>query len=153
MKRIAFAILAGCVAGPPQPWGASDLSVEGTGAFESHVAEAVSRWDEALYSRCGTVLTIVPDGGHPVREYTETDWPGSMQQLGFFDGDQVAIRSEAVGDGWLNLTLHELGHSMGLGHVSWDEDPHSVMIDVVVVPFDRPTEGDVSRAAEALGCP
>jgi hypothetical protein len=148
MKKILLLLISGCT--DPGTWGICEITARGDAEFEANVALAAQRWDEALYPRCGRpVLVLTEQGGHPVRDYAEADWPGDPNELGLFDGDQIGARSQAVGDGIINLLLHEMGHSFGLEH---NREPWSVMWPVVVVPYDRPSPNDVIRAAHVLGC-
>lgn len=158
MNRTGFALIAlalssGCM--EPERWGRTDLTLKGDDHFKAVVAKAVAEWDEALYDRCGIVFRIVEEGGNLVEAVGPQEWLDrgyDNSAMGLYDGDQIAI-ADWSRDGMLNISLHELGHSLGLHHVTWDEDPRSVMVKVVTVPFDVPTAGDAKRAAEALGCP
>lgn len=149
-------VSVGCVGGPPEPWGEGDVSVSGDQTFSDTVVRAVSRWDLALYPRCGRmVIRIVPRGGHPVEQVRAEDWGsarGDASVGGFFDGDRIAIQG-GLPEGTEELLVHELGHSLGLHHIPWQQDLDSVMFPVIVIDRVNPSIGDIDRAAVMFGCP
>lgn len=156
MTRLALLALAlsGCVV-DPEPWGRTALTVHGDVEFVSAAIEAAFVWDAALYDRCGQVFWIVEDGGRPVRQYSVERWKEDGYEgkyMGWFDGDEVAVRDTDF-RAERQIVVHELGHALGLGHVSRADDPRSVMFEVAAAQFYIPTAGDVERAAAALGCP
>lgn len=67
----------------------------------------------------------------------------------------VAIDQRAVVDMW-SLALHELGHLLGLTHISGSEDPYSVMNELLYIgeglTTRRVSRGDVERIQSIYGC-
>lgn len=156
MRKLLLALLLqGCIV-PPDPWGRSEITVDGSEEFATRIGMTADEWNWALQDRCGWApITIVPHGGHPVREIGAQQWLDDGYDnswLGFFDGDQVAIRC-CLGGVKLNVPVHELGHSLGLPHISYDEDLLSVMHPFAFTDRIKPTQHDVDLAADLLGCP
>lgn len=150
LRLLALIALVGCA---PPPWGIVDITVDGDTEFQARVAVAADHWNTALYESCGEpVFRIVEIGGEPVREYGAQEWLDrgyNNTTVGFFDGDQIGIRC-CLGDWAPAVTLHELGHSLGLRHIAEARDPLSAMHEVAF--YELPSSGDVERAAEKLGC-
>lgn len=140
-------LLGGCVI-EPDPWGRSDLTVQGSPEFHGAVAEAVEVWDLALYPRCGTVFRIVEEDGRPLIEVPRAQWQEPVK-MAYFNGDHIVVRAELTY--WTaSITAHELGHALGLDHVSKTEDPESLMH--AIVNKRVPSPADVEHAARELGC-
>ncbi len=111
------------------------------------VEKAASVWNSI--PGCGELLFVVPFGGHPVELYDGHDWDDSVG--GRFDGDSARVRIN-LGIWEFPVLVHELGHALGLDHVSEEDDPYSIM-NPSAGPIDGAlSQGDIKRSREIFGC-
>jgi len=164
LVTIVLCLLVGCT---------SSIGLEGmpdvpfrpiaTGGFDpgwwrTDVEFALTQWNNALAPfGCGT-LRLAADGedGYAITLYPADDtWPWAdsftgMTVNGGLPAARIDIRDRIYrGLNDTPVTVHELGHALGLEHD--DVTPGSVMTTKVGVLL-MPNATDSQRAADSLGC-
>jgi hypothetical protein len=138
---IAIVVLVGCV--PDIDGDITPVSDNHSLIWREDVARAISVIAEAVYP-CETPFRIVDDG-FKIRLIEKTHWTHGTN-VGFFDHESVDIRATENGfppSG--GILLHELGHMLGLEHIS---DRRSVMNEIAA---PRLMIGDAAMFAK-VGC-
>lgn len=149
--RVLIALLLASCQLPKWPAGTS-LDPIGPGDWPTTVSLAVARWNAAVRPYCqhGELLSVT-DGGKPVRWIAAASWTFDPKTIGYYTGRDIVVKD---GDYDLELAIlaHELGHALGLQHVTKETDPYSVMHPSSETSIQLPSRRDALLAARHQGC-
>lgn len=141
-------IVGGCL---PGPWGYDDVTLSpksNQDRWFGSVERAAEAWNSVLREHCHrNVFRVSSDGDHEVRLVPVAAWD-RPQFSGYLDhdGGYIAIRDGRKDSEEQRILIHELGHALGLAHVT----DHPSIMDPNV--GDEMTEADVEAVIELAGC-
>jgi hypothetical protein len=145
MRLVVLAALVGACTASDRWDDIPKASVHAVGEHTADVGEAIRAWESVLPPRC-PVPFVVADHGHRVRVLAASSWPWRFDASGVITpGGNIDVRD---GDSAVVVLEHELGHALGLEHVT---SRPSIMAPTGELP-DAPTREDGDAAARALGC-
>lgn len=151
MMRALLPFLVGCTS---SAWNLpAKLDPQGGETWQSQVAEAAAMWDGPLWDcPSGPPFLMSPGDGMPVVVVPASSW-ADRGEGGWETDARIEVEDAPVFAGDLvPVTLHELGHALGLGHVDPSVDVFSVMKPFIGT-LHAPSPGDIRRARALLGCP
>ena len=151
MRAFVVAMMVSIVGCVPGAWGYEDVALSPKSEQDrwfSSVERAAGAWNSALRDRCHReMFAVTPVGGHEVRLVPAAAWD-RPQFSGYLDHDGgfIAIRDGRKDSEEQRILIHELGHALGLAHVT---DHPSIMEPDV---GDALTAADVEAVIALAGC-
>ena len=145
MRLLVLAAFVGACTASDRWTDVPTASVHVEGAHAPDVGEAIDAWESVLPAHCPVPFALA-DHGHRVRVLAASSWPWRADAAGVITpGGNIDVRD---GDSAVVVLEHELGHALGLEHVT---NRPSIMSPTGELP-DAPTPEDGEAAARALGC-
>lgn len=146
---LAIALGGGCAASSVQWDDVPTATIEAHAApalqadFAHYVEAAAGHWNRLLVERGCEPAFVIGTGGHVVTLIPSASW-GYGTRDGYTDADEIQLAGDAMPP--QALLLHELGHAIGLDHVSGERSIMTEPIGQGIYPRD------VDAAAESMGC-